>query len=43
MAVSILFMIYAFMVLGMRVAAKYRSMGFDDWLSVGATVCIKLL
>ncbi len=42
LTVSILFIIYAFMVLGMRLATKYQNMGIDDWLSVAATVRIQV-
>jgi hypothetical protein len=42
MAVSILFIVYAFMTATMRVAAKPRNQGIDDWLSLLATVLISL-
>ena len=41
LTVSILFIVYALMVLGMRVAGKYRSMGIEDWLAIAATVCLQ--
>jgi hypothetical protein len=39
LTVGILFTVYAFMVLGIRLATRYRNMGIDDWLSIVATVC----
>jgi hypothetical protein len=38
MTVSILFIVYAFLTGAMRVAAKPRNQGIDDWLSLLATV-----
>ncbi|KIW34857.1 uncharacterized protein PV07_01605 [Cladophialophora immunda] len=38
LTMSILFMVYSLMVLGMRLVSKYRNMGIEDWLSVCATV-----
>jgi len=38
MAVAVLFIIYAFMIIGMRLAARLRTMGMDDWLAIAATV-----
>ncbi|EXJ53418.1 uncharacterized protein A1O5_13352 [Cladophialophora psammophila CBS 110553] len=34
---SILFMVYSLMVLGMRLVSKFKNMGIEDWLSVAAT------
>lgn len=39
LTVGILFTVYTFMVLGMRLAARHGNMGVDDWLSIVATVC----
>ncbi|RMZ82152.1 hypothetical protein DV738_g1845, partial [Chaetothyriales sp. CBS 135597] len=38
MTISILFIVYAFLIVGMRLATKYRSMGLDDWLAISAMV-----
>ncbi|KAL2437929.1 hypothetical protein ABEF95_009346 [Exophiala dermatitidis] len=37
LTMAILFMVYTFMVLGMRLATKYKSMGVEDWMSIVAT------
>lgn len=37
-SVAILFILYACMIIGMRLAARVRTMGVDDWLAVAATV-----
>ncbi|KAK5192488.1 hypothetical protein LTS03_006560 [Exophiala xenobiotica] len=37
MTIGVLYIIYAFMILGMRLASKYNHMGMDDWLSIAAT------
>ena len=39
LTIGALYIIYAFMILGMRLASKYNRMGVDDWLSIAATVC----
>jgi len=39
LTIGILFTVYTFMVLGIRIAAKRGNMGIDDWLSIAATVC----
>lgn len=41
LTISVLFLVYAVMVVSMRIATKYRNMGVDDWITVGATVCPK--
>ena len=41
LTMSILFAVYAVMVLGMRVASKYRSLGIEDWLAIAATVYLQ--
>lgn len=38
MTLSVLFLLYALMVMGMRYAARARTMGMDDFIVVGATV-----
>ncbi|KAJ9611328.1 hypothetical protein H2200_004512 [Cladophialophora chaetospira] len=38
LVVSILFIIYALMIVAMRLVTKYRNMGIEDWLSLGTTV-----
>ncbi|KAK5555147.1 hypothetical protein LTR46_006777 [Exophiala xenobiotica] len=35
--IGVLYIIYAFMILGMRLASKYNHMGMDDLLSIAAT------
>ncbi|KIX00816.1 uncharacterized protein Z518_09881 [Rhinocladiella mackenziei CBS 650.93] len=37
LTIGVLYIIYACMVLVMRLASKYRNIGLDDWLSVAAT------
>lgn len=39
MCVSVLFIGYAFMTIALRLAARIRNMGIDDWLAVVGTVC----
>jgi hypothetical protein len=36
---GLLFIVYTFMVLAMRLLTRYRSMGLDDYLAIAATVC----
>lgn len=38
LTLAVLFILYALMVLGMRLAARIRSMGLDDFVSILATV-----
>jgi len=38
MCLAVLFIIYAFMIIGMRLAARIRTIGIDDWLAITATV-----
>ncbi|RMD41550.1 hypothetical protein DV735_g3591, partial [Chaetothyriales sp. CBS 134920] len=38
MVISILFIVYAFLIVGMRLATKYRTMALDDWLAISAMV-----
>lgn len=38
MSLAVLFIIYAFMIIGLRLAARMRTMGVDDWLAILATV-----
>lgn len=37
LTMTILFMIYASMVLAMRLIVRHRNMGVEDWLSLAAT------
>jgi len=37
-AVAVLFIFYAFMTIGLRLAARIRTMGVDDYLAILATV-----
>lgn len=37
LTMTILFMVYAGMVLAMRLIVKYRNMGVEDWFSLAAT------
>lgn len=38
LTVAVLFIIYAFMTIGLRLAARIRTMGVDDYLAILATV-----
>jgi hypothetical protein len=40
LTLSILFLVYTVMVVGMRLASKYRNMGIEDWISIAGMVCI---
>jgi hypothetical protein len=39
LTLSILFLVYTVMVVGMRLASKYRNMGIEDWVSIAGMVC----
>jgi len=39
MALVVTFILYAVMIIGMRLAARLRTMGVDDYLAILATVC----
>lgn len=39
MSLAVLFILYAVMIIGMRLAARMRTMGWDDYLAILATVC----
>ena len=43
LTMSILFIVYGLMIVGMRLSTKYRNMGIEDWLSVVTTVCSETL
>ena len=43
LVLSILFIVYGFMVVAMRLFTKYRNMGIEDWLSLGTTVRSRIL
>lgn len=38
LTIGILFTVYTFAVLGIRLATRHSNMGIDDWLSIVATV-----
>lgn len=38
MCLALLFIGYALMIIGMRIFARYRTMGIDDYLAMVATV-----
>jgi hypothetical protein len=38
--IATLFIIYAYMIIGMRLAARIRNMGADDYLAILATVSV---
>lgn len=41
--ISILCIIYTFLILMIRLLSRHRNIGLDDWLSVAATVCSDIL
>lgn len=39
LTISVLFLVYALLVLIMRMVQRQKNMGIEDWLAVAATVC----